>query len=80
MLQSIKFVIALVRPFKLDEVLEALTRVGIQRLTVTEVKGWPPRSLTRRTDGTKSALLLLLSSSLSGVQRIGPWRSISGSP
>jgi nitrogen regulatory protein P-II 2 len=40
MRQSMKFVIAIVKPFKLDEILEALTRVGIQGLTVTEAKGY----------------------------------------
>jgi nitrogen regulatory protein P-II 2 len=40
MRQSMKFAIAIVKPFKLDEILEALTRVGIQGLTVTEAKGY----------------------------------------
>jgi nitrogen regulatory protein P-II 2 len=31
---------AVIKPFKLDEVREALTSVGIQGLTVTEVKGY----------------------------------------
>jgi nitrogen regulatory protein P-II 2 len=31
---------AVIKPFKLDEVREALTNVGIQGLTVTEVKGY----------------------------------------
>nr|BAT31234.1 nitrogen regulatory protein PII [Fulvimarina pelagi] len=31
---------AIIKPFKLDEVREALTGVGIQGLTVTEVKGY----------------------------------------
>jgi len=31
---------AIIKPFKLDEVKEALTRVGVQGLTVTEVKGF----------------------------------------
>ena len=35
-----KMVTAIVKPFKLDEVREALTSVGIQGLTVTEVKGY----------------------------------------
>ena len=35
-----KLVIAIIKPFKLDEVREALTAVGIQGLTVTEVKGY----------------------------------------
>ncbi|WP_416357396.1 P-II family nitrogen regulator [Aureimonas phyllosphaerae] len=35
-----KIVMAIIKPFKLDEVREALTTVGIQGLTVTEVKGY----------------------------------------
>ncbi|HEY1266237.1 MAG TPA: P-II family nitrogen regulator [Candidatus Binatia bacterium] len=31
---------AVIKPFKLDEVKEALTRVGIQGMTITEVKGF----------------------------------------
>ncbi len=35
-----KIVMAIIKPFKLDEVREALTAVGIQGLTVSEVKGF----------------------------------------
>jgi nitrogen regulatory protein P-II 2 len=35
-----KLVIAVIKPFKLDEVREALTRIGVQGMTVTEVKGY----------------------------------------
>ncbi len=35
-----KLVIAVIKPFKLDEVREALTPLGVQGLTVTEVKGF----------------------------------------
>ncbi len=35
-----KLIIAIVKPFKLDEVREALTSVGIAGLTVSEVKGF----------------------------------------
>ena len=35
-----KIVMAIIKPFKLDQVREALTAVGIQGLTVTEVKGY----------------------------------------
>jgi nitrogen regulatory protein P-II 2 len=35
-----KFVMAIIKPFKLDEVREALTALGIQGLTATEVKGY----------------------------------------
>ena len=33
-------VIAIIKPFKLDEVKEALSAVGIEGMTVTEVKGY----------------------------------------
>ena len=35
-----KFVTAIIKPFKLDEVREALSEVGVSGLTVTEVKGF----------------------------------------
>ncbi len=35
-----KFVMAIIKPFKLEEVREALTTIGIQGLTVSEVKGF----------------------------------------
>ncbi|MGB4468515.1 MAG: P-II family nitrogen regulator [Azovibrio sp.] len=35
-----KFVIAIIKPFKLDEVREALSAIGVQGITVTEVKGF----------------------------------------
>ena len=35
-----KLIMAIIKPFKLDEVREALTALGIQGLTVTEVKGY----------------------------------------
>src|SRR5512132_317173 len=35
-----KIVIAVIKPFKLDEVRDALTRIGIHGMTVTEVKGY----------------------------------------
>ncbi|MGB3388097.1 MAG: P-II family nitrogen regulator [Pseudaminobacter sp.] len=35
-----KIVMAIIKPFKLDEVREALTSIGIEGLTVTEVKGY----------------------------------------
>lgn len=37
---QMKIVMAIIKPFKLDEVRAALTEVGIQGLTVTEVKGY----------------------------------------
>lgn len=35
-----KFVMAIIKPFKLDEVREALSENGVQGLTVSEVKGF----------------------------------------
>jgi len=35
-----KLVMAIIKPFKLDEVRQALTPLGVQGLTVTEVKGF----------------------------------------
>jgi nitrogen regulatory protein P-II 2 len=35
-----KLVIAIIKPFKLDEVRDALTAIGVAGLTVTEVKGY----------------------------------------
>jgi nitrogen regulatory protein P-II 2 len=35
-----KMVTAIIKPFKLDEVREALSAIGVQGITVTEVKGF----------------------------------------
>jgi len=35
-----KLVIAVIKPFKLDEVRDALNALGVQGMTVTEVKGY----------------------------------------
>ena len=35
-----KFITAVIKPFKLDEVRDALTAAGVHGLTVTEVKGY----------------------------------------
>ena len=37
---NMKFVSAIIKPFKLDEVREALSAIGVTGLTVTEVKGF----------------------------------------
>jgi nitrogen regulatory protein P-II 2 len=39
-IEPMKIVMAIIKPFKLDEVRDALTKIGIQGLTVTEVKGY----------------------------------------
>ena len=35
-----KLLVAVIKPFKLDEVRESLSEVGVQGITVTEVKGF----------------------------------------
>ncbi len=35
-----KLVVAIIKPFKLDEVRDALTAIGVEGMTVTEVKGY----------------------------------------
>ena len=35
-----KLVIAIIKPFKLDEVRDALTAIGVVGMTITEVKGY----------------------------------------
>src|SRR2546421_8499633 len=39
-IESMKIVMAVIKPFNLDEVRDALTAVGVHGLTVTEVKGY----------------------------------------
>jgi len=36
----VKFIIAIIKPFKLDEVREALAEIGVAGMTVSEVKGF----------------------------------------
>ena len=38
-----KLIMAIIKPFKLDDVREALTPLGVQGLTVSEVKGFGRR-------------------------------------
>ena len=38
--QHVKYIIAVIKPFKLDEVREALSSVGVAGMTVSEVKGF----------------------------------------
>lgn len=35
-----KLIVSIIKPFKLDEVREALTAIGIEGMTITEVKGY----------------------------------------
>jgi nitrogen regulatory protein PII len=35
-----RLIIAIIKPFKLEEVRDALTRVGVNGMTISEVKGY----------------------------------------
>src|SRR5438477_7999543 len=39
-IKFMKIVMAIIKPFKLDEVRDALTAIGVHGMTVTEVKGY----------------------------------------
>ena len=53
-----KLIMAIIKPFKLDDVREALTPLGVQGLTVSEVKGSagrrarPKSTVARNTTST----------------------------
>jgi len=42
--KDVKFIIAAIKPFKLEEVREALTAIGVRGLMVTEIKGFGAQS------------------------------------
>ena len=44
-----KIVMAIIKPFKLDEVRDALTKIGVQGLTVTESRVMGVRRVTRKS-------------------------------
>jgi nitrogen regulatory protein P-II 1 len=46
-----KKVEAIIKPFKLDEVKDALAEVGVQGMTVTEVKGFGRTAARKRSTG-----------------------------
>ena len=55
-----KLVTAIIKPFKLDEVRSALTALGVQGMTVTEVKVRPDKRDTRRFIAAPSTPLAYL--------------------
>jgi nitrogen regulatory protein PII len=40
-----KLITAIIKPFKLDEVRQAVSEVGVQGVTVTEVRGFDRRGI-----------------------------------
>lgn len=49
-----KLIFAVFKPFKLDEVREALTEIGITGMTVTEVKGFGRQKATRNCTAVRN--------------------------
>src|SRR5438270_9867129 len=59
-IEPMKIVMAVIKPFKLDEVRDALTAIGVHGLTVTEVKGFGrQKGHTEIYRGTEYAVSLL---------------------
>ncbi len=49
-----KMIVAIIQPYKLDDVREAITKLGVSGMTVTEVKGMGrQKGLTERYRGTE---------------------------
>ena len=53
-----KLVTAIVKPFKLDDVREALSDIGVQGITVTEVKGFGRQKVILNCIVVQSMLLI----------------------
>ena len=49
-----KLVTAIIKPFKLEDVRDALSRIGAQGMTVTEVKGFGRQKGTRKSTAAPS--------------------------
>jgi nitrogen regulatory protein PII len=52
-----KLVTVVIKPFKLEDVREALSSIGIQGLTVTEVKGLAVRKVTPSCTAVRNTAL-----------------------
>jgi len=53
-----KKVEAIIKPFKLDGVKDALVEIGIGGMTITEVKGFGQQKAKRKSTGPPSTLLI----------------------
>src|SRR5215813_2272027 len=65
--QSMKFVTAIVKPIRLEDVLETLARVGIHGVTVTETKDYGQRGPTEIYRGFQYAPKFLPMLKIEGV-------------
>ena len=54
-----KLIEAIIKPFKLEEVKDALIELGVQGMTVTEVKGFGRQKATRKPIEGRSIELIL---------------------
>ena len=53
-----KLVTAIIKPFKLDDVREALSEISVQGMTVTEVKGFGRQKVILNCIGAQSMWLI----------------------
>ena len=61
-----KLVTAIIKPFKLDEVREALSSMGVQGITVTEVKGFGRQTIPNNGTGDYTDFSLALGKDFGG--------------
>ncbi len=74
-------VMAVIKPFKLDEVREALTSIGIEGLTVTEVKGYGrQKGHTEIYRGAEYAVSFLPKLKIRGRRPIRDGRQVGSKP
>ena len=58
-----KLVTAIIKPFKMDDVRSALSDIGVQGVTVTEVKGFVDSAVTQSCIAVLSTLSIFFPSS-----------------
>ena len=76
-----KLIIAIIKPFKLDAVRDALTGLGVQGLTVTEVKGYGrQKGHTEIYRGAEYAVSFLPKLKIEVAVDSRPWRTRSSRP
>jgi len=65
---------AIIKPFKLDEVKDAILQLGVGGMTITEVKGFGRQKVTRRSIGARNTWWIFCprSRSRSSSPRHGP--------
>jgi nitrogen regulatory protein PII len=78
-----KMVTAIIKPFKLDDVREALHTIGVQGITVTEVKGFGCQKghteLYLKKQNAKVWILRLTANALTALNKASPWSRLRSS-